>query len=830
MDVARGLAADRFPPDSAEGVADASPAPGEWLDGLCRLAAHLTGAPMAALSLADAERGNLVGSHGMPTDMDRCDVVSLTESLDAYLAGRFSAATAGRRECDRASGVCDLPLRIGGAHAFLATAVGGGKGGTVAALTVFDMPSRHWSDQDGATLSEVAALLPASSWTSHRHESADPAGLLDGMPEACIAVDAAGLVRAFNRAAQRLLGFSADQVLGRPLETTLAPGYRDEPVAAALARLFAAEPVRPVRREISVRHRDGYRITTHACLAVVHGSAGPLVTVRLADRTAQDAAEEQTERQTAFLAALLNSLSVGVIACDENAHVVVVNRALRRVHHLPESASLTGRPLSAVGPTSLFNTAMQPLPWDEVPLIRALHGESLTDVEVLVQLPDQRLRGFAATARPIVGGDGRHLGAVAVAHETTTLRHTEQFRRCHHEVEKALRDTASIAEAAPAVLQAVTAALGWPCAELFLADEAGQELQAVGHHSGTGGDIDGFFDHAPIKGLGVTGRVWATGQPLWVPDISGYAEITTEYERHRAELCVRNGIRTILAVPVCDGGTLLGVLTCYAGTAEVHEDLLIVLLDGIATQIGIYIALRRAEDLARQLTRSQDDFLDLIGHEMRTPLTAITANVGLLADEADSLDEEQRHMLATVARNTSVLRRIVDALLDLSALEAGRRRLATERIDLAAVADRAILAIRLVAADRGIQVQSTVDGPVWIDGDETRLRQVLDDLLSNAVNYSPAGAEVRLDLRSHGRHTELCVTDTGIGTPEPERARVFDRFFRASNVRHHGTPGSGLGLSRARTIVRLHHGTITLEADEPTGTIVRVRLPLATKT
>ena len=103
----------------------------------------------------------------------------------------------------------------------------------------------------------------------------------------------------------------------------------------------------------------------------------------------------------------------------------------------------------------------------------------------------------------------------------------------------------------------------------------------------------------------------------------------------------------MLAVPVRDGGTLLGVLTCYAGAQERHEDLLTVLLDGVAAQIGVFVALRRAEELARQLARAQNDFIDLVGHEMRTPLTSITANADLLAEDAASLDADGRQMVRT---------------------------------------------------------------------------------------------------------------------------------------------------------------------------------------
>ncbi|MET0415364.1 MAG: ATP-binding protein, partial [Actinoplanes sp.] len=118
--------------------------------------------------------------------------------------------------------------------------------------------------------------------------------------------------------------------------------------------------------------------------------------------------------------------------------------------------------------------------------------------------------------------------------------------------------------------------------------------------------------------------------------------------------------------------------------------------------------------------------------------------------------------------------------------------------------------------------------PLWVAGDAGRLRQVVDDLLANAVKFSPLGGDVRVALRElRSGAVELTVTDDGIGTPAEERDRVFNRFFRASNVRHQGIAGSGLGLSLARAIVHRHSGTIRLTGRRPKGTTVVIRLPVA---
>ncbi|GGN49736.1 PAS domain S-box-containing protein [Actinoplanes campanulatus] len=653
----------------------------------------------------------------------------------------------------------------------------------------------------------------------------DSAALLDSVQEAFFAIDPEGVVRGFNRAAEELLGMTAAEVCGRRLDDTpFRPEYGDQPISAALGRLFSARPKRPVVRKLTVRHSDGRRLETRAAMSVVHGSAGPLACVFVTDLSSLAAAEDAVERHNAFLTALLDSLSVGVVACDDIGRVILVNREMRRVHNDPEDGPVPAD-VSVTHPKHLFDMDLNPVVWEQTPLMRAWRGERLAAEDVVIRVPGRRSRVFATTAQPITGRDGRRLGAVTVAHEITEQRHADRFRVCHREVEQALRRSTSIAEAAPAILRAVTGALGWPRAELFLIDEPSGSLRSVGGYSTTGTDTDGFFGHDPVRGRGITGRVWESGEALWVADISRSADLVTARERELVEICVRHGIRTVLAVPVRDGGIVLGVLTCYAVSPEVHEDLFTLLLDGIAAQIGVYVALRRAEELARQLTRSQNDFLDLVGHELRTPLTSITANATMLAEEATGLDDEQRQMLAVVARNTTVLQHIVDTLLDLAALDSGHHELHRAAIDLVTVVTEAVAAYRPRAVGTGVRLYADLPERLRADGDAVRLRQLVDDLLSNALKFSPAGGDVQVTLRAVDHLAELCIADNGIGTPEPERDEVFNRFYRAGNVRHQGIPGFGLGLARARTIVRLHGGEISLRQRRPTGTVVCVRLP-----
>ncbi|MFF5077060.1 ATP-binding protein [Actinoplanes sp. NPDC000266] len=524
----------------------------------------------------------------------------------------------------------------------------------------------------------------------------------------------------------------------------------------------------------------------------------------------------------AFLDALLESLTVGVIACDADGEVVLVNRPVRELMSLDEQTALREYPQRADG--VLFDAGGSPITWAEAPVQRAVRGEAV-DADMIVRIPGRRERVVAVTARPIFGAGGGQVGAVAIAREVTALRRAERFRDCHRAVERALQSSGSIVDAAPGVLAALGETLGWPAAELWLAGEDDGELTFGGRWCAPGSGLEAVLGFVPMRGSGITGRVWVTGKPLWVPDIAHTVNLSSPLERSRAAACLRHGIRSVLSVPVRDGSTVLGVLTCYASMPEPHEDLLAVLLDGVAAQIGVYVALRRAEALACQLTRAKDDFIALVSHEMRTPLTTIVASSSMLAEATASLDGESQAMVEAVQRNATALRGVVDTLLDLAGLDSGHVALTIGPVDLASVVTTAIAAATPAAAAGGVRLDTDRTAPLPLDGDAHRLRQVVDDLLANAVKYSPRGGDVHVGLREHGAGIELTVTDHGIGTPAGERDRVFERFYRASNVRHQGIAGKGLGLSLARTIVGLHGGTISLTGHLPHGTTVHVRLP-----
>jgi signal transduction histidine kinase len=270
---------------------------------------------------------------------------------------------------------------------------------------------------------------------------------------------------------------------------------------------------------------------------------------------------------------------------------------------------------------------------------------------------------------------------------------------------------------------------------------------------------------------------------------------------------------------------VVGVLALYADTLDEDRVALIAHLVGVAAHVGHYLERRRAEELALELARTKDDFLALVGHELRTPLTSITTYAQLLADNPDSWSTDGPQLIGVIRRNTDSLTAIINDLLDLAGLESGNITIRPVDTDLADLVREAVDAVRAGAARRRLDLDVELPVRLPLHGDPQRLRQMLDNVLSNAVKYSHEGGSVTVRLGTEAGVATLSVADTGIGIPFDERERLFQRFFRSSTARNSGVPGTGLGLVVTRAIVERHGGRITAIHNEP-GTTMVIRLPL----
>jgi PAS domain S-box-containing protein len=234
---------------------------------------------------------------------------------------------------------------------------------------------------------------------------------------------------------------------------------------------------------------------------------------------------------------------------------------------------------------------------------------------------------------------------------------------------------------------------------------------------------------------------------------------------------------------------------------------------------------RRAEEDLREADRRKDEFLGMLAHELRNPLAAIM-NAGDLLNRTIG-DGGPHKLIGVVQRQTRVLARMVDDLLDVSRVTLGKIQLAREPMILAEPVTRAVDAMREAATRAGLEVKLEIDAePIWIDGDTTRLEQVVTNLLANAVKFTPGGGSISVTVTGEDGLGVVRVRDPGIGIPKALLPRVFDLFTQGETSLDRSRSGLGIGLALVRKIVQMHGGEVTASSAGPgRGSEFTVRLP-----
>jgi signal transduction histidine kinase len=279
-----------------------------------------------------------------------------------------------------------------------------------------------------------------------------------------------------------------------------------------------------------------------------------------------------------------------------------------------------------------------------------------------------------------------------------------------------------------------------------------------------------------------------------------------------------------VGVPLVAEGGVVGAMTfCTAVAPDPADHELTAALSAISLQVGQYLARKRAQLAAE---RMKDGFLALVSHELRTPLTSIVGYLELLVeDEGDSVSDHGRQFLAVIERNARRLQRLVDDVLFAAQAEAGRLSLNPGRVDLAEVASESVEAARPKALERTIDLRLDAGRLPYVWGDRDRLGQAIDNLVSNALKFTPPCGRVEVRLGQLENHVTIEVSDTGLGMSEEDCARVFDRFFRAGATRD-SAPGAGLGLTIVKAIAEAHGGQVSVSSREGVGTSFLIELPL----
>ena len=373
---------------------------------------------------------------------------------------------------------------------------------------------------------------------------------------------------------------------------------------------------------------------------------------------------------------------------------------------------------------------------------------------------------------------------------------------------------------------------GTDCGVIYEFDEATQEFNLRASHRMEPEAVEGLRAARIKLGEGATGQAAMTRAPVQIPDTFELREGAVSRVR---PLLNRLGYRSLLTVPILREQQIMGGLTVWRRQVGEFEPEVVNLLQTFATQSALAIQnarlFREIEEKSRQIeaaNRHKSEFLANMSHELRTPLNAIIGFSEVLGERMfGELNEKQAEYTDDILSSGRHLLSLINEILDLSKVEAGRMELELATFDLPLAIDNARTFVRERATKHGINLDVTVDERLGdFVGDERKIKQILLNLLSNAVKFTPEGGRIGIKARQVDGSVEISVSDTGIGIAPEDQPKVFEEFRQVGGDYAHKKEGTGLGLTLAKKFVELHGGRIWVESEVGKGSRFTFTLPV----
>jgi PAS domain S-box-containing protein len=515
---------------------------------------------------------------------------------------------------------------------------------------------------------------------------------------------------------------------------------------------------------------------------------------------------EQARARAEELEAVIESMVDGVALHHASGELVRQNRAAL------EMAQATGTSLATllmqeVAGVCLCGADRTPLTLEERPARRALAGETLHSMDLRVIWESGLEWELNVSAAPLHGPQQAIEGAVTVFRDVTMQRRQQREALLYVEAEERRRLLQSILDELPSGVFLVEGEES----RMVLANHAAESTWGMRWQPGR--PASDFFRTSGVRIL------QADGRPMPIEHLASVQVFHQEEPVRYLQEVIRRPDGT--ALPVLVSAVKLPAL--HEGHQQASRE----------THTGPMAAIVMQDISAlKEAERLKDEFVALVSHELKNPLTSIKGYAQLLraqleAKEGFSLSEQERLCLQVVEEESDRLAALASDVIDVSRLQSGRLVLRIDELDLVVLVRQVAERLQITTKEHALKLSADPDS-LWLQGDRNRLEQVLLNLLGNAIKYTPQGGtiEIAVTQTRDGQHAQVSIHDSGIGIPREQQARLFARFSRASNAASHGITGTGLGLFLCRELIERHGGRIWLESEEGQGSTFFFLLPI----
>jgi PAS domain S-box-containing protein/excisionase family DNA binding protein len=552
-------------------------------------------------------------------------------------------------------------------------------------------------------------------------------------------------------------------------------------------------------------------------LAMLHGVGGQI---------GQFIERKRAEEVRFQLAAIVESSEDAIIGKHLDGIIFSWNAGAERMYSYT-AEEVIGRSVAMLVPPDMP---------DELPSIleRLRRGERIERYETMRIRKDGMRIDVALTISPIKDTAGTISGAATIARDITKRKREEAALRFLGEVSSALATTLDYEATLQQVAQLAAPHVADLCSVFIVAEDGMIRCVAATHMDPTKeAQPRDLQRHAPIDPAGPhpAAEVIRTGRPSFNAPTPNAALASAAHDTEQSRQARALIPTSQIIVPLVARQQVIGAIAFERSeSTRVYDVADLALAEEVARRAALAVDNARLYGEAQEAVRVRDAFLAIASHELKNPLTALLGNIQLLqrraAREAGLASERLQRTLQVVADQAARLNQMIGALLDISRLQVGQLTFSYAPLDLCALAQQMVAEVQPTLTQHTVTC-ATPDAPLIIEGDALRLEQVLQNLIGNAIKYSPAGGLVNVRVERRGEWVYVDVTDQGIGIPQEALAKLFERFYRASNGDAEGIGGMGIGLYVVKEIVTLHGGKIAVTSREGEGSTFSICLPLA---